>query len=226
MTLNLPRPILYLITRGATTETTTPDSEEFREVVLQASAAVTAGIQLIQIREKRLPARVLFELTRAVVATARGSSTKVLINNLADIAASAGADGVHLTTSSLTPDVIRKTFGPKFLIGASTHSADEARDAFQRGADFAVFGPIFRTPSKAEYGPPLGVGQLRDAARELTSLPLIALGGVSVGRVNDCLRAGAAGVAGITLFSKPEDLAITVAMIRNYAQVDHGRSVQ
>jgi len=213
MTLNLPRPILYLITRGATTEATTPDSKEFREIVLQVSAAVTAGIQLIQIREKQLPPRVLFELAREVVATARGSSTKVLINDRAGIAASAGADGVHLTTTSLTPDVIRKTFGAKFLIGASTHSLVDARDSFRQGADFAVFGPIFPSPSKASYGPPLGLEKLKDAARELTPFPLIALGGISVGRVNECLLAGAAGVAGITLFSKPEDLATTVERI-------------
>jgi thiamine-phosphate pyrophosphorylase len=214
MTLNLPRPILYLITRGETTEATTPDSEEFREIVLQASAAVTTGIQLIQIREKRLAASVLFELARVIVAVTRGSSTRVLINDRADIAASAGADGVHLTATSLMPDVIRKTFGARFLIGASTHSLSEARNSFRQGADFAVFGPVFRTPSKAKYGPPLGVGQLKDAARELTPLPLIALGGVSPERVNDCLLAGAAGVAGITLFSKPKDLAMTVEKIR------------
>ena len=226
MTLNLPRPILYLITRGATTEATTPKSEGFREIVLQASAAVTAGVQLIQIREKQLTARVLFELARTVVETVRGSSTKVLINDRADIAASAGADGVHLTTTSLTPDVIRKTFGPHFLIGASTHSADEARDAFRRGADFAVFGPIFPSPSKAKYGPPLGVGQLEAAARELTPFPLIALGGISAERVNECLLAGAVGVAGITLFSKPKDLATMVEKITNFAKVDRGRTAQ
>ena len=226
MTLNLPKPILYLITRGATTEATTPDNEEFREIVLQASAAVSAGIQLIQIREKQLTVSVLFELARVIVAVARDSSTRVLINDRADIAASAGADGVHLTTTSLTPDVIRKTFGARFLIGASTHSLVEARDSFRQGADFAVFGPIFRTPSKAKYGPSLGVRQLKDAARELTPFPLIALGGVSPERVNDCLLAGAAGVAGITLFSKPKDLATTVEQIRDFAKVDRRRSAQ
>lgn len=226
MTLNLPRPILYLITRGATTEATTPNSEEFREVVLQASAAVTAGVQLIQIREKQLTATVLFELARVVVASARGSSTRVLINDRADIAASAGADGVHLATTSLTPDVIRKSFGAEFLIGVSTHSLAEAREAFRQGADFAVFGPIFPSPSKAGYGPPLGVGQLKDAACELTPFPLIALGGISPERVNECLLAGAAGVAGITLFSTSKDLATTVEKINDLAKVDRGRTAQ
>lgn len=226
MTLNLPRPILYLITRGATTEATAPDSEEFREIVLQASAASTAGVQLIQIREKQLTARVLFELARAVVDTVHGSSTKVLINDRADIAASAGADGVHLTTTSLTPDVIRKAFGTRFLIGASTHSLAEARDGFRQGADFAVFGPIFHSPSKATYGPPLGVERLKDAARELTPFPLIALGGISPERVNECLLAGAAGVAGITLFSKPKELGVTVEKINDFAKMNRRRSAQ
>ena len=226
MMLNLPKPILYLITRGATTETTTPDSEEFRKILQQVSAAVIAGIQLIQIREKQLTARVLFELTTSVVAIAQGSSTRVLVNDRADIAASVGADGVHLTTRSLTPDVIRKTFGPKFLIGASTHSLVEARDACRQGADFAVFGPIFPSPSKEKYGLPLGLGKLSEAARELASFPLIALGGVSLENINECLLAGAGGIAGITLFGEPNSLATTVESINELSKTDLRRAAQ
>src|SRR5882762_7232174 len=148
MMLNLPKPILYLITRGATTEATSPDSEEFQNILRQVFAAVTAGIQLIKIREKQLTAQVLFELTAGVVTIVRGSSTRVLVNDRADIAASAGADGVHLTTRSLAPDIVRKTFGANFLVAASTHSLTEARVACREGADFAVFGPIFATSSK------------------------------------------------------------------------------
>jgi len=224
--LNLPKPILYLITRGATTETTTPASEEFRKILQQVSAAVTAGIQLIQIREKQLTAQVLFELTARVVTIVRGSSTRVLVNDRADIAASSGADGVHLTTRSLTPDVIRKTFGAKFLIGASTHSLIEAQDAGRQGADFAVFGPIFPSPSKEKYGPPLGLGKLSEAARELGSFPLIALGGISSNHVNECLLAGANGIAGITLFSEPDSLASTVETINELSKTDLRRAAQ
>jgi thiamine-phosphate pyrophosphorylase len=226
MTLNLPRPILYLITRGETTETTTPDGEEFRNVLQQASAAVRAGIPLIQIREKELTSRLLFELTSDVVAIARGSSTQVLVNDRADIAASAGADGVHLTTCSLSSDVIKKTFGTKFLVGVSTHSLAEAQSACKQGANFAVFGPIFPSPAKEKYGPPLGLGQLRDAARELASFPLIALGGISLERANECLRAGASGIAGISLFSQPADLAMTAETIKDFAQADGRRAAQ
>jgi thiamine-phosphate pyrophosphorylase len=230
MTLNLSKPILYLITRGATVEATTPESEEFRNILQQASAAVTAGIQLIQIREKQLTARVLFELTARVVAIARGSSTRVLVNDRADIATSAGADGVHLTTRSLTPDVIRKMFGANFLIGASTHSLTEAQAACREGADFAVFGPIFPSPSpspsKEKYGPPLGAGQLIEATRELSPFPLIALGGISIENVHECLLAGASGIAGITLFGEPNTLAKTVETISEIAKTDLRRAAQ
>jgi thiamine-phosphate pyrophosphorylase len=147
MRSNLLKPILYLITRGATTETTTPEAVEFQEILTQVSAAVTAGISLIQIREKKLTSRVLFELTLRVAMITRGSPTRVLVNDRADIAAGAVADGVHLTTRSLGADVIRKTFGDQFLIGSSTHSLAEARAAKEGGANFVVFGPIFDSSS-------------------------------------------------------------------------------
>jgi thiamine-phosphate pyrophosphorylase len=218
MTLSLPKPILYLITPGVTTEATTPVSEEFRTILHQVAAAVAAGIQLIQIREKQLTARVLFELASSVVAIARSTSTRVLVNDRADIAAGAGADGVHLTTRSLSPAVIRKTFGAKFLIGASTHSLIEAREAGRQGADFAVFGPIFPSPSKEKYGPPLGLPKLAEAARDLAQFPLLALGGISLENVNECLLAGACGIAGITLFGESNRLANTVATINDLAK--------
>jgi thiamine-phosphate pyrophosphorylase len=220
MTLNLSKPILYLITRGATVEATKPESEEFQNVLRQVSAAVTAGIQLIQIREKQLTTRVLFELTTRVVAIARGSSTRVLVNDRADIAASAGADGVHLTTRSLGADVIRKMFGANFLIGASTHSLTEAQTACREGADFAVFGPIFPSPSKGKHGPALGAAPLIEATRELAPFPLLALGGISIENVNECLSAGASGIAGITLFGEPHALAKTVETIRELAKTE------
>ncbi|MDX6531509.1 MAG: thiamine-phosphate pyrophosphorylase [Blastocatellia bacterium] len=218
MTLNLSKPILYLITRGATTEATTPDSEEFQHILKHVSAAVTAGVQLIQLREKQLPVQVLFELTAAVVSIARESSTRILVNDRADVAAGAGADGVHLTTRSLTSDTIRNAFGAKLLIGASTHSVVEAREACGQGADFAVFGPIFPSPAKAKYGSPLGLEKLSEAARELTPFPLIALGGVSLENANECLLAGASGIAGITLFGDPNTVSTTVETLKDWRQ--------
>jgi thiamine-phosphate pyrophosphorylase len=220
MEFNLPKPILYLITRGATAETTTPASEEFQNILLQVSTAVAAGVQLIQIREKNLTARVLFELVASVVAISRGSATRVLVNDRADVAAGAGAHGVHLTTRSLTPRLIRNAFGRSFVIGASTHSLDEARQARKEGADFAVFGPIFPTPSKGKYGLPVGTAPLEVATRALAPFPLFALGGISTGNANECLRAGASGIAGISLFEDQNNLAATVAGLNNLSRPD------
>lgn len=162
--------------------------------------AVDAGIQLIQIREKSLRARVLFELTLAAAQLTRGSGSRLLVNDRADIARTAGADGVHLTTTSIDTGVVRRTFGGDFLIGVSTHSLAEAQAASNRGADFAVFGPVFPTQSKERYGEPLGLNKLEEVARELNPFPILALGGMTAERIQPCLSAGAAGIAGISLF--------------------------
>jgi thiamine-phosphate pyrophosphorylase len=225
MTLKLSKPILYLITRGATAETTTPESEEFQNILKQVLAAVSAGIHLVQIREKELTAQRLFELAARAVSIAQGSSTRILINDRADIAAGAGAHGVHLTTRSLTPDIVRQTFGPNFLIGASTHSLSEVQAARNEGADFAVFGPIFPTPAKKQYGDPLGPGLLAQAARELAPFPLLALGGISIENMEECLSAGASGIAGISIFARTEALVDTVETLKrswpNQIRLDH-----
>ncbi len=203
MSLPLSKPILYLITRGATTEATTSASKEFQDILIQVASAVAAGIHLIQLREKKLTARVLFELTVRAVENTRGSSTRLLVNDRADIAAGAGADGVHLTTRSLGPKTVRTTFGDDFLIGVSTHSLVEVKAARDGGADFVVIGPIFPTTSKAEYGRPLGVDGLAELTSKLAAFPMLALGGISSDNAQECLRAGASGVAGISLFSDP-----------------------
>src|SRR4030095_8395559 len=98
MSLNQPRPLLYLITSGTTTADTSPDSEDFTRLLLQIQTAVEAGIQLIQIREKKMNARALCALTSRASALTRGTNTKLLVNDRADVARVAGADGVHLTS--------------------------------------------------------------------------------------------------------------------------------
>jgi thiamine-phosphate pyrophosphorylase len=214
MKLDLLKPILYLITRGATSDTTTAESREFQEILKLVSAASAAGIDLIQIREKKLNARVLSELTERAVALTAGTPTRILVNDRADIAVGTGA-GVHLTTQSLNAGTVRRTFGDDLLIGASTHSIDEARAARDHGADFVVFGPIFETGSKVQYGEPVGLEPLSKAAGELTPFPLLALGGISIENAVNCLRAGASGVAGISLFANRLDVRRTVDSLRS-----------
>ena len=214
MSLNLSKPILYLITRGATTEATTPGSPEFTQILNQVSAAVAAGIDLIQIREKQLTARVLFELVSEAVRVTRPAKTRLLVNDRADIAAGTGADGVHLTTQSIDAATIRKTFGESFLIGASTHSLAEADFARMQGADFLVFGPVFQTESKIQFGSPKGIDELTQVVRAVAGLPVLALGGVSIANAAACLAVGAHGIAGISLFDKPENFSSLFCTIR------------
>src|SRR4051794_20963240 len=173
MSFSPSKPILYLITRGVSTDSTAPHSAEFKYILLQISAAIDAGIDLLQIREKELTARTLFELTEQAVALAVGTRTRILVNDRADIAAATGA-GVHLTTESIETATIRKTFGEDFLIGRSTHTLTEAIVAREHGADFVVFGPVYETRSKTQYGKPLGLAKLAEATQTLADFPLLA----------------------------------------------------
>lgn len=150
MRFNLSKPILYLITRGRTTEQTTRNTPEFAGILNQVSAAVAAGVELIQIREKKLTTRVLVELVGAAAELTRGTNTRLLVNDRADVAAGAGADGVHLTTHSLDAATIRQTFGDKLLIGVSTHVLSEGRVARDQGGDFIVFGPVLRLSQRPD----------------------------------------------------------------------------
>ncbi len=178
-------------------------------------AACRASIPLIQLREKNLNTRTLYELTARSVEITRGTKTRLLVNDRADAASAAGADGCHLTTRSIAASVIRRTFGADFLIGVSTHTLSEARAARDGGADFAVFGPVFDTPSKQVYGEPVGLESLREAAHMLSPFPLLALGGIALDNVSEISRAGASGVAAIRLFSELVDLDATVRAIRD-----------
>jgi thiamine-phosphate pyrophosphorylase len=185
---------------------------------------VVAGIDLVQIREKNLTASVLYQLSESAAHVTKGSATKLLINDRSDIAAASGADGVHLTTYSLPTEVIRRTFGDDFLIGVSTHSAREARTARSGGADFVVFGPVFETGSKREYGAPQGLTSLERVSLELAPFPVLALGGLTVGNVANCILAGAQGIAGIRMFDDPDQLGHVVKAIRETVRKEPDKS--
>lgn len=214
MALNLQQPILYLITSGETTTRTEPHSPEFKRILSLIRAAARAGIDLIQLREKSLPARVLYALATEAAAITEQTSTRLLINDRADVARAARCDGVHLTTRSLRAVTVREAFGSDFLIGVSAHSVEEARAAQDEGADFAVFGPVYDTPSKRAYGPPLGLHKLEDAARTLSPFPLIAIGGITHENAPQVLSAGASGIAAIRLFNDADNLETVVRKIK------------
>lgn len=215
MPRELRRPITYLITGGETSSSTSPDAAEFAALLRLIECARDARVSLVQLREKDLNARTLFELASRTAALTRGSETRVVVNDRADVARAAGCDGVHLTTRSLGACVVRRAFGEDFLIGVSAHTPDEARAAREGGADFAVFGPVFDTPSKRSYGPSVGLKVMEETAHALSPFPLVALGGVDETNAVDCLDAGAEGIAGISLFADGQNLARAVHLIED-----------
>jgi thiamine-phosphate pyrophosphorylase len=159
------------------------------------------GIDFIQIREKDLTDRELFLLARDVVALARSTSCRVLINGRADVALAAGAHGVHLPSSGLRADDLRLWLPEGFVVGVSVHSESEAMRAWASGADYVLLGPVFATPSKAGQGHPMGLAVFREICRA-NPLPVLGLGGISRETVEAVLDAGAAGVAAIRLFQE------------------------
>lgn len=177
-----------------------------------ADRALAAGVDMVQIRERDLPPRALLILADALTKSARRYQASVLINDRADIAGCAGC-GVHLTTRSLTVDVIRGAIAEQMLVGVSTHTIEEAMAAQHGRADFVVFGPVFETASKREYGEPVGIEALRQAAARLT-IPVLALGGIKDDNFRHALEAGAAGVAGISMFTEAKDLRSVVDAIK------------
>ena len=213
MQRDLQRPITCLVTSGETTSATTDESDEFLALLSLVRSAVAARVTLVQLREKNLNARTLYELASRAAALARGSRTRILVNDRADIARASGCDGVQLTTRSLDPTVMRRAFGEDFLIGVSAHTLAELRGARDGGADFAVFGSVFDTPSKRAYGPPLGLEALREAARALASFSLVAIGGINETNARDVIQAGAAGVAAIRMFADEKNLSRVVRVV-------------
>ena len=182
--------------------TTTRSGKEFAQLLTLIESAVAAGINLIQIREKQLPARVLYELALRAVALTGKSATRLLLNERADIAAAAGAAGVHLTSHSVAAATIRKHFGDDFLIGVSTHSLTEVREARDGQADFVVFGPVFETTSKQGYGPPTGLATLRAVAHDVSPFP--PLWWVAE-NLKDCLEAEAGVLPALNNARRPRD---------------------
>lgn len=180
-----------------------------RPLVALLDRALEAGVSAIQLRERDLATGELLSLAQEVQSLTTPRSVPLLVNDRIDVMMALNVDGVHLRSDSLPPSAVRKLIGPHRLIGVSTHSAEDVRCANQAGADYVVFGPIFDTPSKRSFGPPLGLEVLAEVCRR-SSIPVFAIGGITCDRVHDVCRAGAHGVAVIGALLTRDDIGDAV----------------
>ena len=184
---SLPR--LYLLTdRHQTAQ---------RPLLSVVTTALEGGARLIQLREKDLSTRELYQLAHNLIPLFTLHQAHWLINDRIDLVLALDAPGVHLRTSSLPTGIARQLLGPDRLIGVSTHSQEEVLRAEGEGADFVVLGPVFDTPSKRMYGRPLGLQVLENTCRA-TRLPVYAIGGITPEHVPELQSLGAYGVAVIS----------------------------
>lgn len=176
-----------------------------RSLVPLLQRVLTAGISAIQLRERDLSARELVTLAREVQAVMASSKSQLLINDRVDVALALEGVGVHLRSNSLPLSVARQMLGAQRLLGISVHAVEEAVEAEAQGADYIVLGPIYETPSKQMFGPPLGIHALEKACK-LVRVPIFGIGGVTVARAREMRCVGAFGVAVITAILGADDV--------------------
>src|SRR5207248_4471014 len=210
--------LLYYITDR--TQFPGDEAARRRALLAKVSECAQAGVDYIQLREKDLSGRGLEGLARRVVEKIRaaGRKTRVLINSRIDIAIACGADGVHLRSGDEDPNpgdaraIFASAGAPNPVVAASCHTEKEVEMAESCAANFVVFGPVFEKAGAAEPGlevlrricAEVSAGDAKTEAVARARLPVLALGGVTLENAAECVRAGAAGVAGIRLFQQNE----------------------
>jgi thiamine-phosphate pyrophosphorylase len=168
-----------------------------RPLVPLLQRVLKAGVSAVQLRERDLSAKELVKLAREVQAVMASRRSQLFINDRIDVALTLEGVGVHLRSNSLPVSVARQLLGAQRLLGISVHAVEEAVQVESQGVDYIVLGPIYETPTKQMFGPPLGIQTLEKACR-LVRIPIIGIGGVTAARVREMRYAGAFGVAVIT----------------------------
>jgi thiamine-phosphate pyrophosphorylase len=166
--------------------------------------ALKGGVKAVQLREKDLSSRELYELAYDLRKLTAKYGAKLFINDRVDIALAVEADGVHLGLNSLPIHRVRRLIGPDRLIGLSCHNQINAIMAQENGADFITFGPVYYTPSKANYGKPVGVDRL-EIVSHLLEIPVFALGGIKKNNINEVIAAGSAGISLVSAIIAEDD---------------------
>ena len=176
-----------------------------RPLVSILQRVFSAAAPAIQLRERDLSARELVMLAREVQVLTASRRSQFLINDRIDVALALEGVGVHLRSNSLPVLVARELLGAQRLLGISVHTVEEGLLAQSQGADYVVLGPIYETPSKQMFGPPLGIHILEKAC-QLIRIPIIGIGGVTAARAREMRCAGAFGAAVITAILGADDI--------------------
>ena len=165
-----------------------------------ASACLNGGARFLQVRAKAASGAWLLDETLAIVALAHDAGAIVIVNDRADIARLSGADGVHVGQSDLAPAVVRPIVGTERVVGVSTHTVEQIDAAVLEPVDYVAVGPVFGTSTKQSAYQAVGLDRVREAARKAhaRSLPVVAIGGITIDRAADVIDAGAASVAVIS----------------------------
>jgi thiamine-phosphate pyrophosphorylase len=196
--------LLHLVTDRRRLSGSSTDADRARDCLLrQAKHAIEARIDVLQIRERDLEAAMLARLVSEIVALARGTHSRVVVNDRLDVALACGAAGVHLPADSIAPARARAIAPPGFVVGRSVHSVQEAV-AVARDVDYLIAGTVWPSESKGEETPLLGLSGLSAVVRN-AGVPVLAIGGLTVARVASVRAAGAAGVAAIGMFMGAPD---------------------
>lgn len=189
------------------------------------TAAARAGVDWIQIREKDLTGKEISLLVRDVMVLAKQSDgdrpPRILVNDRLDVALAEQAGGVHLGENSLPAANVSQWLGSlpshsalqDFLLGVSCHSLTTAMNAERGGAGYIFFGPVFSTPSKAVFGEPQGLSRLEEVCASVT-IPVLAIGGITIENASSCVKAGVAGIAAIRPFQDATDLPALIQRLR------------
>jgi thiamine-phosphate pyrophosphorylase len=174
-----------------------------------AGAAIEGGADLVQVRARQMSAASLADLVRTVIVEA-GDPRRVIVNSRPDIAALTGARGVHLPESGLDPRAVRAAF-PDLCVGVSRHDHAGLQRAVAEGADYAILGPVFETPGKEDHA--LGLDRFKEMVKG-SSLPVVAVGGLTMANAAQVIAVGARGVAAIRVFEDPGRAFAAAALLR------------
>jgi thiamine-phosphate diphosphorylase len=187
----------------------------------QVALLAAGGANFVQLREKRLSPLEFFKQARLAIATARERGLTIIINDRADIAFAAGAAGVHLGQDDLPPEAARRVLGQDAIIGYSTHSVEQAREAALMPIDYLAIGPIFTTSSKQNPDPVVGLAGLSRVREAVGDIHLVAIGGITLENAAEVIKAGADTVAVLGTLAGSSDsmTARTAALIERLSRL-------